>query len=231
MIWPYATRLLINHFDGIDRAVSRLTMRKRPWQEPGITSYLCDLLEEDTQSDHALPYSIEQLNKDLAQEDGLLDTHFRIETHEYPPKYERWVTQADIGLELHFEDRFLPDSSWSLAWLLQAKRVGLDPRRRTGYSVASRIVVIDPSQYARIRRLKGVLGDASIAFLLYGPRPEFLDDLTAKQLLHLRRRRLLDNIFYYTFGLDWPFLPKHTLNITVRPGGALPFDHVRIRAE
>ena len=63
-------------------------------------------------------------------------------------------------------------------------------------------MAVDPSQMARIRRLRSILGDSSIAYLLYGPRPEFLDDLTAKQLLHLRRQHTLRKIFDYTAGLE-----------------------------
>jgi hypothetical protein len=202
MISPEAARLVIRHFDAIDQCVSRRTCRKRPWLEVAITSYLCDLLDEDTQLDTGLSYSIADLNRDLSASDGLLDLTLSIDTHEYDARLERWVTQADLGLILRFEDHLLPGMSWSTAWLLQAKRVYPDSRNPLRYSELSRLAAVDGSQHARMARLNEVIGLEFIRYMFYCPRPEFLDEVTRRKLFHLRRQGLLGQIFDYTLGLE-----------------------------
>lgn len=193
---------MIRHFDAIDQAVSKRTCRKRPWLEVAITSYLCELLDEETQLEAGLSYSIRDLNQDLGAADGLLDLTLSVETHEYEPKLERWVTQADLGLILQFDDHLLPDRSWSSAWLLQAKRVQPDSRNPLLYSEVSRVAAVDAAQLSRMRRLSEAVGHEFVRYLLYCPRPEFLDKLTRQKLFHLRRQNLLDQIFDFTLGLE-----------------------------
>ena len=202
MITPEATNLLLKHFDAIDRAVSRLAMRPRPWSEVALTSYLCDLLDQDTQADQGLRYTVHELNADLARVDGLLSVRLRIDTHEYPPEFERWVTQSDIGLVLNFVDELLPHESWSRAWLLQAKRITPDRSPPPEYSVRSRLASVSSAQTQRIRTLNDVLGPNAVCYLVYGPRPEHLEKTTAQQLLHLRRKQIVNDIFDYTLGLE-----------------------------
>ncbi len=202
MISPPAVRLIIRHFDAIDQAVAKRTTRKRPWLEPGITSYLCDLMDEDTQVEEGLSYSLKDLNRELASVDGLLDVRLSIDTHEYPPKLERWVTQADLGLVLRFDDALLPQESWTRAWLLQAKRIAPDALNPVRYSETSRVTSVDAAQLARMKRLNEILGPDVVRYLLYCPRPELLDDLTRQKLLHLRRHELVTQIFDYVLGLE-----------------------------
>lgn len=202
MISPQAARLLIRHFDSIDRAVAKRTVRKRPWLETAVTSYLCDLMDEETQVEESLSYSLRDLNRDLAAVDGLLDIRLSIDTHEYGPKLERWVTQADLGVVLRFEDHLLPDQSWSRGWLLQAKRIEPHKRNPLMYSEMSRVGSIDRAQRTRIERLNEVLGGDVVRYLVYCPRPELLDEITRLKLLHLRRRHLVHLIFDYALGLE-----------------------------
>jgi len=202
MISPEAARLIIRHFDAIDHAVSARTCRKRPWLEVAITSYLCDLLDEETQIEAGLSYSVRDLNRDLRATDGLLDVALSIETHEYEPKMERWVTQADLGFVLKLEDHLLSGKSWSTAWLFQAKRVLPDSRHPLRFSELSRLGAVDAAQRDRMKRLAEVVGHDFVRYLFYCPRPEFLDDTTRLKLFHLRRQNLLDQIFDYTLGLE-----------------------------
>jgi len=202
MISPEAARLIIRHFDVIDQAVSARTCRKRPWFEVAITSYLCDLLDQETQDEAGLSYSVRDLNRDLRSCDGLLDVSLSMETHEYEPKLERWVTQADLGFILRFDDHLLPDRSWSSAWLLQAKRVQADSKNPTRFSETSRLAARDADQQSRMARLVEVVGRDFVRYLFYCPRPECLDDVTRLKLFHLRRQNLLDQIFDYTLGLE-----------------------------
>src|SRR5437762_2342562 len=143
MIPPKAIRLIIRHLDSLDRVVSRRMGRKRPWLETGLTSYLCDLLDDDTQAEERLDYPLDELNRDLGNLDGLLRATFRVDTHEYAPQLERWVTQADLGFVINVIDHLLPDHSWSIAWLLQAKRLTPDHHGKAQYSESSRFGGID----------------------------------------------------------------------------------------
>jgi hypothetical protein len=154
MISPKAVHLIIQHLDTIDKAVSRRLSRKRPWSEPSLTSLLCDLMDQETQNEEKLEYSIEELNKDLSEIDGLLDVSFVIETHEYSPKVERWVTQSDIGFVINFEDHLLPHESKKISWLLQAKKLFPDNRNPLSYSEASIFQSHDSKQAERIKILE-----------------------------------------------------------------------------
>jgi len=203
MVPPNAVRLIIRHLDSLDRAVSRRPLRKRPWQEPALTSLLCDLLDADTQDDERLDYPLADLNRDLQQQDGLLSVSFSVETHEYGPKLERWVTQADLGFVVSVTDHLIPDHSWNLAWLLQAKRLTADHNRTgTRYSESSRFGGLDSDQYKRMQRLQQQVGVPFVEFLLYCPRPAMLDQMTRQKLAHLRNSSgLATRIFDYTLGL------------------------------
>jgi hypothetical protein len=117
MIPPKAIDLIIRHIDAIDLAVASRLNRKRPWLEPALTSLLCELLDAETQDDDTIAYTLKQLNDDLRSLEGLLSIAFDIETHEYDPKMEGWVTQPDIGLVVNFIDYLLPGESWKLSWL------------------------------------------------------------------------------------------------------------------
>jgi hypothetical protein len=202
MLSPKAAHLLIQHLDAIDRAVTKRAVRKRPWLEPGITSLLCDLMDEDTQGDENLDYTIGQLNSDLAREDGLLTVRLSVETHEFHPNVERWVTQSDIGFILTFRDHLLPAESWSRAWLLQAKRIEPDSRNPVRYSEVSRVSAIDKQQEARMAVLDEAVGGDFVRHLLYCPRPDSLEDLTRLKLWRLRQANVNDQIFDYALGLE-----------------------------
>lgn len=202
MISPKAIHLIIQHFDAIDKAVSKRLNRKRPWSEPSLTSLLCDLMDQETQNEENLSYSIESLNNDLADIDGLLDVSFVIETHEYSPKVERWVTQSDLGFVINFEDHLLPHESWSISWLLQAKKLFPDNRNPIKYSEASRFQSHDSKQAERMKKLEESIGIEFIKYLCFCPRPTDLDNITQKKLAHLRNLQLSKNIFDFTLGLE-----------------------------
>jgi hypothetical protein len=200
MIPPRAIALVIRHLDAIDRAVSARMSRKRPWLEPSLTSLLCDLLDSETQEVERLAYPLQQLNQDLAAQDGLVSIAFQIQTHEYAPQMERWVSQADLGLVITITDYLLPFEEWRLSWLLQAKR--LRPNRSgTLYSEASRFGGMDARQHERLLRLASVVDVPFIKYLLYCPRPSGVDPVTEKKLAHLRNRALADVIFDHVLGL------------------------------
>lgn len=150
----------------------------------------------------ALKYSIDQLNADLASEDGLVDLSFEIETHEYGPDLEAYVTQADLGLVIKYDDCLLPPNSWSRSWLLQAKRVSPDRRHHPQYTETASFRSHDSAQHSRIVGLRNLVGHDFIRYLLYCPRAEFLDPTTKLKLQHLRNSALAGHIFDYALGLE-----------------------------
>jgi hypothetical protein len=201
MIPPKAIDLIIRHIDAIDMAVASRLNRKRPWLEPALTSLLCELLDADTQNGDTVVYNLQQLNDDLRSLEGSLTIAFEIETHEYDPDMEHWVTQADIGLVVNFIDYLLPEESWRLSWLLQAKRMNPDSRVPLRYTESSRFGSTNLPQQKRIEKLVEIVGVPFIKYLLYCPRPANLEEITQTKLAHLRNSELSGNIFDYTLGL------------------------------
>lgn len=202
MISPKAIQLIIKHFDSIDEAVARRLMRQRPWGEPALTSLLCDLLDSKTQEEENLRYSLMELNRDLMEMDGLLSISFTIDTHEYDSNMERWVTQADLGLIIKFEDEIIPSDSWTTSWLLQAKRLYPWKKNPIEYSEVSRFSAKDNYQHDRMKKIEEIIGLPFIRYMLYCPRPAMLDDATSIKLTHLRNRKCAEHIFDYTLGLQ-----------------------------
>ena len=202
MLSPTAFDLFIKYFDAVDRAVTARLARKRPWLEPALTSLLCDLLDEDTQEDQLLSYTFAQLNADLREFDGLIEMHVRLDTHEYPPEIERWVTQSDLGFVIKFDDLMLPSDSWTASWLMQAKRLYPTSRNPVQYDETSRFGGTDSKQRARIDKLTEATGLPFVKYLLYCPRVDALDDIARQKMTHLHNKALADNIFDYTYGLQ-----------------------------
>jgi hypothetical protein len=149
-----------------------------------------------------LAYSIESLNNDLSSIDGLLDVSFAIETHEYSPQVERWITQSDLGFVINFEDHLIPQESWSISWLLQAKKLFPDKRTPVKYSESSRFLSHDSKQAERMKKLEESIGIEFIKYLCFCPRPSDLDSITQIKLAHLRNLQLSRNIFDFTLGLE-----------------------------
>lgn len=202
MINPKAFQLVLKHFDSIDRIVSKKLMRKRPWFETALTSLLCDLLDNETQEEEGLEYSISQLNKDLKDIDGVLKIRLNIETYEYPSKYERYVSQSDLGLIINYDDEIIPSNSWSAPWLLQAKRLMPDNFNPLEYTEYSKFSSTNKSQHKRILELKEILGIDRIKYLLYCPRPSALENDLQVKLAYLRNQNISNQIFDYTYGLE-----------------------------
>jgi hypothetical protein len=202
LLSPKTIHLIIKHLDCIDESLAKRMIRKRPHGETSLTSRLCDLLDEDTQAEEHLAYPLEQLNHDLSQTDELTSVSYEVETHEYTPDVEGWLTQSDLGFVLNYRDYLLPEESWSAAWLLQAKRLTPNLHHSPLYTEASRFSAVDAEQSKRINKLRKAVGLEFIKYLLYCPRPASLDRETRGKLAHLRFKNLGGRIFDYTLGLE-----------------------------
>lgn len=200
MLSPVSIRLLLDHLDAIDSHVASRLTRKRPWQEPALTQLLCDLFDEDTQDDEGLLYSTHALNTDLAAADEPLTVTLRVETHQYPTSYERWVAQADLGMIMTHTDHYSGER-WERGWLMQAKRLYPDAPNPVAYSAGSTLGAVDAAQLERIGRLQERVGVDFVRYLLYCPRPSDLDERTRGELTHWRSEAVATDIFDYALGL------------------------------
>jgi hypothetical protein len=191
---------LLRFLDDVDNTVSARLLRKKPWDEIALTSLLCDLLDEETSDDYRRSYPLDDFRKDLAKAMPLVQFDCSLRTHEYPARMERWITQSDIGLVIDYIDHFVPDRTWSAAWLLQAKRAYFRKGARR-FDENSKFNATDSAQHRRMINLNRSLGYEAVKYLLFCPRPSALDELTSAKLAHLRNLSLSRHIFDYAHGL------------------------------
>ncbi len=163
-----------------------------------MTSLLCDLLDDETENDESLAYPRKQLKEDLAKSDEAMTISCRIESIEYLPEQERYVTQGDLGLIVAYRDR-VSGESWERGWLLQAKRATPSLRNRPAYRANSRFGV-DSAQRRRIEVLEKVVGGDFVRYLLYAPRPAMLGERDRARLAQARNSALAGHIYDYLFG-------------------------------
>ena len=197
-----AINSVLRHFDAVDQSVSKRLIRKRPWPETALTALLCDLLDDDTCEDEPLSYSRAELLRDMASFDEPISFSLRIDTHQYPAHLERYVTQADIGLIIDYQNQFNPQRSFRRPWLLQAKRAFPAKRSNSQYDHTSAFESFDQSQLDRMRKLEEWAHCPFIRFLYYCPRPSVLDTSVRERLSYLRTEALTANIFDYALGLQ-----------------------------
>ncbi len=202
MITPNAFRLILKHFDEVDKVVSSKTVSKRPWLEVALTSLLCDMMDNDTQTDVKIDYTIKQLQEDLEKEDNLFGISLSIETIEYSPTYERYISQSDVGMKIIYDNKIEPKFSWIKPYLFQAKRLIPTSVNPLYYSETSRFSSVNKEQQKRIETLSKILGEQYIKYLLYCPRPENVDNDTRIKLAYLRNSQLSTHIFDFTAGLE-----------------------------
>jgi hypothetical protein len=199
MLSPRAIRLLLRHFDALDQVVAAKLMRKRPWAEEALTGLLCDLLDSETQAEERVSYTLLQLHEDLAASNEPVGIRVKIDTHQYPKHLERWVTQADFGLIINYQNQFRGHSE-TTAWLMQAKRVF--PSRDGLYEADSRFASTDAGQDARMKALRDWGQEDFIKYFLYCPRPSALKPNVREALSQSRTDALSEDIFDYTLGLE-----------------------------
>lgn len=198
---PKAIELFIKHLNCIDIRLSKKLLSKRPWLETTLTQLLCDLLDEDTQPDENIDYSVFDLNDDLSRDEGIVKLNFSINTHQYSGNLEGKATQSDLGFVINYRDYLVPSSSWSSAWLMQAKRVYPDSTDPVKYSENSKFDALNSKQTKDLERLKNTINLDFVRYLLYCPRPNDLGKTTKAKLKRLRSNQLYQNIFDYSNGL------------------------------
>lgn len=198
VLTPATLPLFLRHLDGVDGALA--TRVGGRWQEPGLSSLLCDLLDEDAQEGYSLTYPLSALREDLTAASPLASLDVSITTHQYDANVERWVTQSDLGLVIDYRDDLLPTLSHSTSVLLQAKR--LYPRSgSTEFDDQCKFEGYDAEQGKRIQRLRDLLGSGAVQHLLYCPRTPNLAQPVVRRLAHYRQAALDADIFDHSLGL------------------------------
>lgn len=201
MLPPQALRPLLRYFTAIDTALAERFNRTVPFDEPGLTSLLCDLMDDEHQRGYKLDRDADWVRRKLASAVPLTRVEISIETHQYPKTVENQVTQSDLGIVLQFRDDMNPERGWTRAHLLQAKRVF--PLPGGAYGLGSKFAsTSSKTQYDRIKGLNRLFGRDFVHYLLYTPRPEQLDTQSAAALRALRDANLTEDLFDRTLGLE-----------------------------
>ena len=201
MFGPQHLKHVIQYLDGVDHALSQRMLRKHPPDEPALTNELCALLDAETQkSEGILPYSLDQLNTDLAAVGDGLDFEVALDTYPHNTAMERHVSQSDFGLVLTYDNEVLPEESWSTACLVQAKRLFRSPISRE-YDYRAHFQAVDADQQTRLNRLASILGYGALRYGLYCPQTPTIPDTTRTQVRALHTRNLAGQIFDFGSGL------------------------------
>lgn len=200
MLTPYQLPFLIRYFDGIDAAVSRRLSRLVPPTETTLTQEFCALMDAAAQRrEKSLTFDADALQEALAKPGDMVDVEFTIEVHQHGQRLEAFVSQADFGLILEYENTVLPNLNWRAAYLMQAKRLFPDPGG--SYSIASTFASTSPDQQQRLQDLVEILGKEGIRSWLYMPSTDGYEAASSSAIRNLHARNVAGNIFDYALGL------------------------------
>ncbi|RWX04973.1 hypothetical protein EHI45_30990 [Rhizobium leguminosarum] len=201
MFGPQHLTHVIRYLDGVDYALSQRMLRKHPPDEPALTNELCALLDADTQrAEESLTYSVDQLNADLAEVEDGIDFEVTLDTYPHNTAMERHVSQSDFGLVLTYDNRILPEESWSTAYLVQAKRLFRNAHSGE-YDQRAGFQAVNADQQTRLDRLSAILGKGALRYGLYCPQTASIPDQTRMKVRALHTRNLGDQIFDFGAGL------------------------------
>lgn len=220
----YEAGLIWQFLDGVSTAVSsRMTGGSSPGEE-NLTFLLCELLDANTTSLHALKYSLAQLRTDLEVGDSGLTVDVDFETHEHSKYVESRFSGADLGIVLSVDHPLLGCSRRGL--LVQAKRLlGNGKTREFGLFADYRHFDRKQAEFLdAVRKRFGVHN--SVFYLWYNPPSTAFPDADAKILRaydacglvgsrHLHRMHpFLDEMF--EMGLaPWPVLSGSRARMSV----------------
>ena len=110
--------------------------------------------------EESLKFNIDQLNKSLAEGGDDLLFELCIDTHQHSQSMEAYVSQSDLGLIVEYQNFILPETSWSRAYLLQAKRLHPSP---AGYDEKASFKSVDARQHAQLERFAEQFGQTRSA--------------------------------------------------------------------
>jgi len=133
-IGAYEASMLWKFLDGISSAVSMRMSLGSPPAEENLTFLLCELLDANATSLHALSYPLSQLQTDLQTSDSGITVDVEFQTHEHSRYVESKYSGADLGIVLVLNHPLFGYSRRGI--LVQAKRLFNNGRGRE-YSLFS----------------------------------------------------------------------------------------------
>lgn len=209
----YEAAVLWRYLDGVSTAVSgRMVQGSSPGEE-NLTFLLCELLDANTTSLHALGYPLSQAKRDLEASDAGITIDVEFETHEHSKHVESNYSGADLGIVLEVSHPVLGHSRRGI--LVQAKRLIASGRERE-YGLYSYYKHFDRNQAEFLETLRQGFGVYhSVFYLWYNPSSTAFRDDDAKLIRayeaagassqhHWRRfHPLLDDLAEMGLG-PWP---------------------------
>jgi hypothetical protein len=212
-IGGYEATVLWRFLDGVSTAVSmRMATGSSPGEE-NLTFLLCELLDANTTSLHALTYPLSQAKSDLESSDAGITVDVEFQTHEHSKHVESRYSGADLGIVLAVNHPLFGQSRRGI--LVQAKRLFGQGKNRE-YGLYSGYNSFDHQQADFLETLRQRFGVwNSVYYLWYNPPSTAFRDPDAKvlraydasgpspyQYLH-RMHPFLDELM--EMGLPWPF--------------------------
>lgn len=171
----YEAGVLWRFLDGVSTAVSaRMVQGSSPGEET-LTFLLCELLDANTTSLHALRYPLSQAKSDLEASDAGLTVDVEFETHEHSKHVESRYSGADLGIVLAVNHPVLGHSRRGI--LVQAKRL-IGSGKKREYGLYSDYKYFDRQQADFLEALRQGFGVYNSVFYLWynPPSTAFRDD-------------------------------------------------------
>src|SRR5438093_2336534 len=120
-IGGFEAGILWKFLDGVSSAVSsRMAHGSSPIEE-NLTFLLCELLDANATSLHALSYPLSQAQADLETLDSGITVEVEFQTHEHSRHIESRYSGSDLGIVLAIDHPVLGRSRRGI--LIQAKRL------------------------------------------------------------------------------------------------------------
>ena len=213
MFSPYQLPHVIRFFNGIDTVVSGKLAGPAPAKESTLTFVFSELMDAERQNQYRLPLGIDALQDKINSKGDMLRVTLEMTSHE--GKYETYVSNADFGLILKYENAVLPGQDWKAAYLIQAKRLYPNAKAdgSNSYSIRSKFSAIDHDQDNRIQSVANILGGSAIKYCLYMPKTNQYDRNSGGAIRTWHLHNLSNNFFDYAGGL--------ALHNTIRCAGGI----------
>lgn len=176
----YEAGVLWRFLDGVSTAVSSRMVRGSSPVEENLTFLLCELLDANTTSLHALSYPLSQAKTDIEGSDAGITVDVEFETHEHSKYVESRYSGADLGIVLAVDHPVFGHSRRGI--LVQAKRLFGTGKTRE-YGLYSRYSSYDRQQAEFLEALRQRFGVYnSVYYLWYNPPSSAFRDDDAKIL-------------------------------------------------
>jgi hypothetical protein len=120
-IGPYEANIIWRFLDCVSSAVAGRMTHGSLVKEENLTFLLCELMDSNVTSLHALSYSLSQMRADLESSDLGLTVEVGFETHEHSRHVESEYSGADLGIIFSIDHPIFGHSRRGI--LVQAKRL------------------------------------------------------------------------------------------------------------